>query len=375
MERTLTGSAAIYKSQRKHFDSLELNLFFTSAVSPFSFAMDLTRLKQILARAPSMRIVVIGDLMLDEFVWGKVGRISPEAPVPVVEVTGESFYPGGAANVARNLREFVKGVAVIGMLGKDRSGQQLRELLTAQNIDTYNAVEDEGFSTIVKTRIIALHQQVVRVDREKIVSPSPKQIARVVAAVRDAIQKADAIIFEDYGKGFITTELVTEIAREARAAGKIVAADPNPRHSVDWRGVTVVKPNRAEAFLGSGVPWREPDETPVKDADLRRAGEALLKKWEAKYILVTLGEHGMMLFQQSEAPHYIPTKARQVFDVSGAGDTAIALFTLGLVCGATAIEAAEIANHGSAVVVSKLGTETVTRNELIASFREDTDHD
>ena len=375
MERTLTGSAAIYKSQRKHFDSLELNLFFTSAVSPFSFAMDLTRLEQILARAPSMRILVIGDLMLDEFVWGKVGRISPEAPVPVVEVTGESFYPGGAANVARNLREFVKGVAVIGMLGKDRSGQQLRELLTAQNIDTYNAVEDEGFSTIVKTRIIALHQQVVRVDREKIVSPSPKQIARVVAAVRDAIQKADAIIFEDYGKGFITTELVTEIAREARAAGKIVAADPNPRHSVDWRGVTVVKPNRAEAFLGSGVPWREPDETPVKDADLRRAGEALLKKWEAKYVLVTLGEHGMMLFQQSEAPHYIPTKARQVFDVSGAGDTAIALFTLGLVCGATAIEAAEIANHGSAVVVSKLGTATVTRDELVASFREDSEHD
>ena len=195
--------------------------------------MDLSRLEQILDRAPSMRIVVIGDLMLDEFVWGKVGRISPEAPVPVVEVTGESFYPGGAANVARNLREFVKGVAVIGMLGKDRSGQQLRELLTAQNIDTSNAIADENLSTIVKTRIIALHQQVVRVDREKIVSPSPEQIAKVVTAIRNTIQKTDAIIFEDYGKGFITTELVSQIAREARAAGKIVAADPNPQHSVD----------------------------------------------------------------------------------------------------------------------------------------------
>ena len=337
--------------------------------------MDLSRLEQILDRAPSMRIMVIGDLMLDEFVWGKVGRISPEAPVPVVEVTGESFYPGGAANVARNLREFVDHVAVIGMLGKDRSGQQLRELLTAQNINTSNAVEDETFSTIVKTRIIALHQQVVRVDREKIVSPSADQIAKVVAAIRNAIQKTDAIIFEDYGKGFVTTELVSEIARQARAAGKIVAADPNPRHSVDWRGVTVVKPNRAEAFLGSGVPWREPDEAPGKDADLKRAGETLLKNWETKYVLVTLGEHGMMLFQQNEAPHYIPTKARQVFDVSGAGDTAIALFTLGLVCGATPIEAAEIANHASAVVVSKLGTATVTRDELIASFREDSEHD
>jgi D-beta-D-heptose 7-phosphate kinase/D-beta-D-heptose 1-phosphate adenosyltransferase len=322
-----------------------------------------------------MRITVIGDLMLDEFVWGKVGRISPEAPVPVVEVTGESFYPGGAANVARNLREFVGSVAVIGMLGKDRSGQQLRELLTAQNIDTSKAVEDETFSTIVKTRIIALHQQVVRVDREKIVSPSPEQIARVVAAIRNAMQKTDAIIFEDYGKGFVTTELVSQIAREARAVGKMVAADPNPRHSVDWRGVTVVKPNRAEAFLASGIPWREQDEAPAKDADLRRAGEALLKKWETKYLLVTLGEHGMMLFQQNEAPHYIPTRARQVFDVSGAGDTAIALFTLGLVCGATPIEAAEIANHGSAVVVSKLGTATVTRDELVASFREDSKHD
>ena len=345
------------------------------AVSPFSFPMDLSRLEQILDRAPSMQIMVIGDLMLDEFVWGKVGRISPEAPVPVVEVTGESFYPGGAANVARNLREFVDHVAVIGMLGKDRSGQQLRELLTAQNINTSNAVEDETFSTIVKTRIIALHQQVVRVDREKIVSPSADQIAKVVAAIRNAIQKTDAIIFEDYGKGFVTTELVSEIARQARAAGKIVAADPNPRHSVDWRGVTVVKPNRAEAFLGSGVPWREPDEAPGKDADLKRAGEALLKNWETKYVLVTLGEHGMMLFQQNEAPHYIPTKARQVFDVSGAGDTAIALFTLGLICGATPIEAAEISNHGSAVVVSKLGTATVTRDELIASFREDSEHD
>src|SRR5215469_5869766 len=134
--------------------------------------MDLSRLEEILDRAPSMRIMVIGDLMLDEFVWGRVGRISPEAPVPVVEVTGESFYPGGAANVARNLREFVDYVAVIGMLGKDRSGRQLRELLAEQDIDTSSAIEDESFRTIVKTRIIALHQQVVRVDRETIVSPS-----------------------------------------------------------------------------------------------------------------------------------------------------------------------------------------------------------
>jgi D-beta-D-heptose 7-phosphate kinase/D-beta-D-heptose 1-phosphate adenosyltransferase len=335
--------------------------------------MKLDRLEQILERAVSRRITVIGDLMLDEFVWGKVGRISPEAPVPVVEVTGESFYPGGAANVARNLREFVDHVAVIGMLGNDRSGQQLRKLLSEQKIDTSSAIEEEGFCTIVKTRIIALHQQVVRVDREQIVTPSKAQIAKAVAAVRDSIKETDGIIFEDYGKGFVTSELVTQIAREAANAGKIVAADPNPRHSVDWRGVTIVKPNRAEAFLAAGIPWRDTEEPPEKDTDLERAGEALLKKWETQNVLITLGEHGMMLFRQNDAPHYIRTKARQVFDVSGAGDTAIALFTLGLVCGATPIEAAEIANHASAVVVSKLGTATVTRDELVASFREESE--
>ena len=333
--------------------------------------MNLNRLEQILDRAASKRITVIGDLMLDEFVWGKVGRISPEAPVPVVQVTGESFYPGGAANVARNLREFIDHVSVIGMLGKDRTGRQLRDLLTAQNIDTSDTIEDESFCTIVKTRIIALHQQVVRVDREKIVALQAAQIPKVVAAVRNRIRETDAIIFEDYGKGFVTSELVAQIAQEARTARKMVAADPNPRHLVDWRGVTAVKPNRVEAFLAAGVAWRDPDEAPEKDADLQRAGEALLRKWETNYVLVTLGEHGMMLFQQNDAPHYIPARARQVFDVSGAGDTAIALFTLGLVCGATPIEAAEIANHASAVVVSKLGTATVTRDELIASFRED----
>src|SRR5258708_9608884 len=195
--------------------------------------MNLTRLQEILGRAPAKRILVIGDLMLDEFVWGKVGRISPEAPVPVVEVTGESFYPGGAANVARNLREFVDHVAVIGMLGKDRSGRQLRELLAEQNIDTSSTIEDERFCTIVKTRIIALHQQVVRVDREKILTPSSAHTAMAVAAGRDSLKRNDAIIFEDYGKGVLTTEPVAQIAREAAPAGKTVADHPKPPASRD----------------------------------------------------------------------------------------------------------------------------------------------
>jgi len=333
--------------------------------------MNLKRLQQILERAPSKRILVIGDLMLDEFVWGKVGRISPEAPVPVVEVTGESFYPGGAANVARNLREFINHVSVIGLVGKDRSGLQLRELLTGQKIDIADVVDDDKFPTIVKTRIIARHQQVVRVDREQILGPSPEQIARVVAAVEDKLSDIDAIVFEDYGKGFVAGQLVSQIAQAARTAGKILAADPNSRNLIDWNGMSVVKPNRTEAFLAAGLPWCDPDQAPEQDANLVRAGTILLEKWDTKYVLITLGEHGMMLFQKTEPPHHIPTKARQVFDVSGAGDTAIALFTLALACEATPVEAAEIANQASAVVVGKLGTATVTRAELFSSFEHD----
>jgi D-beta-D-heptose 7-phosphate kinase/D-beta-D-heptose 1-phosphate adenosyltransferase len=335
--------------------------------------MDLKRLRQILDRAASKRVLVIGDLMLDEFVWGRVGRISPEAPVPVVEVTGESFFPGGAANVARNLREFLDRVSVIGLIGKDRSGQQLRQLLAERKIDISDSVEDEKFPTIVKTRIIARHQQVVRVDREKIARPSMTQIGKVVSAVRKKLVNIDAIIFEDYGKGFVTRELVAQIAREARAAKKLVTADPNPQNLIDWTGMTAVKPNRAEAFRAAGIPDRDSELPPKKDVDLVHAGKTLLQKWGLQYLLVTLGEHGVMFFEKGKRPHHIPTKARDVFDVSGAGDTAIAMFTLALVCNATPLEAAQIANHASAVVVGKLGTATVTRDELISSFEHDFD--
>jgi D-beta-D-heptose 7-phosphate kinase/D-beta-D-heptose 1-phosphate adenosyltransferase len=333
--------------------------------------MDLKRLRQILDRAPAKRILVIGDLMLDEFVWGKVGRISPEAPVPVVHVTHETFFPGGAANVARNLREFVDRVSVIGLIGKDRSAQQLRELLGKGKIDLSDSIEDDKFPTIVKTRIIARNQQVVRVDREKIAAPSSKQISKVVAAVRKRLKDFDAIIFEDYGKGFISAELVSQIARDARAAKKIVTADPNSRNLIDWSGVTAVKPNRSEAFLAAGVLNRDADLAPNKDVELVRAGKELMRKWGTQHLLVTLGEHGVMFFEKGKHPHHIPTKARDVFDVSGAGDTAIAIFTLALVCNATPLEAAQIANHASAVVVGKVGTATVRREELIASFEHD----
>jgi rfaE bifunctional protein kinase chain/domain len=333
--------------------------------------MNLKRLQQILDRAATKRILVIGDLMLDEFVWGKVGRISPEAPVPVVEVERESFHAGGAANVARNLCEFTKGVAVIGTIGADERGRQLEDLLARKKIDTSNCIVDSNYGTTVKTRIIAQHQQVVRVDREKVTSLAAKGIKRVVRSVREQLPKLDAIIFEDYGKGFLTNELVGQISQDALAAKKIVTADPNPQHLLDWLKITAATPNRSEAFLALGEAWRDPASSPKRDAELARVGKTLLKKWNMKYLLITLGEGGMMLFQKDRQPHHIPTKARDVFDVSGAGDTAIALFTLALACEANAVEAAEIANHGSAVVVGKLGTATVSRRELIASFEHD----
>ncbi len=329
------------------------------------------RLSEILTGARAKRILVLGDLMLDEFVWGKVGRISPEAPVPVVEVTGESSYPGGAANVARNLREFVARTSVIGLLGTDRGGQQLRQLLEADGIDTSAVIEDADFPTIVKTRIVARQQQVVRVDREQIRPPDAAQIARVTESVREQLPQIDAIILEDYGKGFLTSELVDQICVLGQQAGKIVTVDPNPRHPLAWKNVTAVKPNRAEAFLAAGIPWSDPAEPAQADRALLQVGAALLEKWETRHLLITLGEQGMMLFAPGTEPLHIPTRARQVFDVSGAGDTAIALFTLALACDASAAEAAEVANHASAVVVGKLGTATVSPEDLRASFDDD----
>jgi D-beta-D-heptose 7-phosphate kinase/D-beta-D-heptose 1-phosphate adenosyltransferase len=323
------------------------------------------RLTEILDRASKQRLLVIGDLMLDEFVWGKVGRISPEAPVPVVEVSGESFYPGGAANVARNLREFTPHVGVVGMIGHDRGGEQLRQLLADQKIDTSACTISPDFPTIIKTRIIARHQQVVRVDREKILTPDENQIGSVVAKVNRMLPEIDGIIFEDYGKGFLAEKLVSEIIALARANQKVIAADPNPRHNIPWHGLSVIKPNRSEAFHAAGIPLQEFD---AEDELLKQVGATLLQKWEAELVLITLGEEGMMLFQRGKEPHHVPTKARQVFDVSGAGDTAIALFTLALCSGATPLEAAEIANHASAVVVGKLGTATASPEELRKNF-------
>lgn len=317
---------------------------------------------------PSLRILVAGELILDEFIWGKVGRISPEAPVPVVEVIKESYNAGGAANVARNLREFIDHVHMLGLAGKDAGGAQLESLLVACGIRMECVQVDEEYTTICKTRIIARQQQLVRIDREKRTQLTRRQKDRAVQQFTDILPSIDAVILEDYNKGLLDQELADELISRARAAGKIVTVDPKPSNTVQWRGMTSIKPNRSEAFQAAGVPWSDPMDPALQDQALLGVGQRLLELWQCAHVLVTLSEQGMMLFQPDRSPEHIPIRAQQVFDVSGAGDTAIALFTAALAGGATGHEAAEISNHASGIVVGKFGTATVTREELLASF-------
>jgi D-beta-D-heptose 7-phosphate kinase/D-beta-D-heptose 1-phosphate adenosyltransferase len=333
--------------------------------------MNPERLQQLLTAAAGRRLLVIGDVMLDEFVWGRVSRISPEAPVPVVEVERETSYPGGAANVARNLRPFCAEVHLCGLAGEDGPAEKLKGLLSEELISTGVLVADPERSTIVKTRIVARQQQLVRVDREHRRPVAPEVLKRACSAVRTLLPHVDAVIFEDYGKGFLGQELKDCVTQMAKSAGKYLAADPNPTNPLDWSGVDLLKPNRSEAFAMAEL--RDPGaaDSPLHDAPLLEVGRLLLKKWALPGVLVTLGEHGMIVFLRGAEPYHTPTRAREVFDVSGAGDTAIALHTLAVCAGATPSEAAEISNHASGVVVAKLGTATLTAQELREAFSKD----
>jgi len=309
--------------------------------------------------------------MLDRFIWGNVSRISPEAPVPVVTVDKEEVYSGGAANVARNLVPFAREVHIAGQVGPDPDGELLLEILSAGGIDATGVLCNQRYETTTKTRIIAQKQQVVRFDRERITRITSDQIIRVKRFVLGRCPELDGLILSDYGKGFITQELVDAIIPIAKAAGLVITVDPNPKNPLKWHGVTAIKPNRVEAFREVGVEeehW-QPYGDPLKDDILLRVGEKLLEHWGTDIVQMTLGEHGMILFERGGRSHHIPTVARDVFDVSGAGDTAIALFTLALTAGASAIEAAEISNYGSGVVVGKFGTATLTPEELLASIQ------
>jgi D-beta-D-heptose 7-phosphate kinase/D-beta-D-heptose 1-phosphate adenosyltransferase len=327
------------------------------------------RFESLLAGFSRNRILVVGDLMLDEFIWGKVSRISPEAPVPVVNVASESYYPGGAANVARNIREFTASTMLLGRTGADRYGCQLLELLAASGIHTGGVIQDPAVSTIVKTRIIARNQQVVRVDREQRTPLSPEQTERAAEYVESVAADVDAVVVADYGKGFLTQPLADGLCRSVRRHGKILTVDPHPHTSLLWQNATAIKPNRLEAFLAAGMPASEPVVPVLSDRTLLEAGRRLFECWKPRDLLITLGENGMLLFRKDGEPHHIPTTAKTVFDVSGAGDTAIAILTLALASGAGAEEAADLANRASGIVVGKLGTAAVTAAELRDSIR------
>lgn len=332
--------------------------------------MNRERVAALLRVFAEKRILVIGDLMLDEFLWGKVSRISPEAPVPVVEVVREEWFPGGAANVARNLAEFSKHTRVLGVTGECAHAAHLKSLLTSEGINVEAVQSHACYQTIVKTRVVARQQHVVRIDREKKLRLQPEHAAAALAQLEALLPEIDAIIVEDYGKGLLAQPFAEAICDLANRAGKILAVDPNPHNPLAWRHVSVIKPNRVEAFASAGLPPTEPIDPPTEDTALLEAGRILSEKWDADNLLITLGEQGVLLFRHDAPPYHAPTRAREVFDVSGAGDTVIALYTLALSAGATPAEAAEIANHASGVVVGKLGTATVTPAELLASFTE-----
>jgi D-beta-D-heptose 7-phosphate kinase/D-beta-D-heptose 1-phosphate adenosyltransferase len=328
-------------------------------------APDPGRLRALVDQFSSRRILIAGDLMLDEFVWGKVSRISPEAPVPVVNVVDESYYPGGAANVARNVRELGADAMALGRAGADRYGCRLLELLAGCGIDTSGVQQDAAIPTTVKTRVIARNQQVVRVDRESRAPLAPEDEESAIGFVERVIGDVDAVIVADYGKGFLTQTFADRLSAAARGAGRVLTVDPHPYTSIDWRGATAIKPNRLEAFLASGLPPADPVAPVLSDEALLEAGRRLMDRWKPRDLLITLGEHGMLLFGGTDAPRHIPTCARTVFDVSGAGDTAIAVFTLALASGGTALEAAHLANIASGIVVGKLGTAAVSAAELV----------
>lgn len=327
-----------------------------------------SHLLRLLSSFPHQRILVVGDVMLDRFLWGKVSRISPEAPVPVVEINRESLFPGGAANVARNLRALGSSVSILGVLGDDATGEDLRELLDQQGVNTDGLIVDPNRPTTLKTRIVAHGQQVVRFDREKCVALPPQIERKVLEHFESRLENVSAVIFEDYAKGLLSQRLLNAMQRLAHQAHKVTAADPNSRSRIRYSGLTAVTPNRSEAFAAAGLPHAEPADDVLRDDALIRVGQTLLRIWKPRNLLVTLGEDGMCLFRPGKKPHHIPTVAQEVFDVSGAGDTVIATLVLALAAKADAVDAAEISNHAAGVVVGKVGTATCSPEELIASF-------
>lgn len=310
----------------------------------------------------STGILVIGDLMVDRYIWGKVRRISPEAPVPVVEVSDENMLLGGAANVAHNILSLGGRVFIAGAVGRDNTGKILINMFQEMGFNTDGIVIDGNRPTTVKTRVIAHSQQVVRFDREVKSDVSRSTVTSILNYVKDRLPEIKGIIISDYSKGLITKSLVRKIID--MAGPKIfVTVDPKIGHFDYYKGAGLITPNINEASFSSGIDIED-------DNSLIRAGKALLKKLQCSAVMITRGEDGMTLFEKTGKVTNIPTCAREVYEVSGAGDTVIATLTLCHSAGLKLKDAAIIANHAAGVVVGKIGTAVVTRKEILHSMKE-----
>lgn len=296
--------------------------------------------------------------MLDRYIWGRVQRISPEAPIPIVRVSGESLHAGGAANVVANLRALGGQVTTCGVVGKDQDGMRLRQEIATIGASTSGVVISRSALTISKTRIIAHNQQVVRLDREHEDLASSVR-ARLRAFVRECIDQFDVVIVSDYGKGVVDAELLTLLAELRLRYRFWYLIDPKRRNFSHYREASLMKPNLEEAQLATGIEIRTTQ-------DLCRAGALLLESWKTEAVLVSRGEEGMSLFKKNAPPQHFPATAREVFDVTGAGDTVLATCALALGAGASLEEATMWANHAAGVVVGKVGTATVSPQELKA---------
>jgi D-beta-D-heptose 7-phosphate kinase/D-beta-D-heptose 1-phosphate adenosyltransferase len=319
--------------------------------------------------ASRTRILVVGDVMLDTFLWGSVARISPEAPVPVLDFERESSMPGGAANVARNLTALKVATDIYGVVGEDPAAVQLKGLLTEHHIGCEGLVTSSTRPTSVKTRIVAHTQQVVRIDREAREGIGGALTRRLTAALQQGVSGAAAVIVCDYGKGVVTQAFLEETKNLCRARGLWLSFDPKPVHHLDLSGLSLITPNRKEAFELARLPDETKNPNPLADTNLMRVAESLLRELKPALLLITLGELGMLLCQRDKPPFHIPTVAQEVFDVSGAGDTVIATFSLAIAAGASPIEAAILSNHAAGIVVGKIGTATVSSEELLGSFK------
>ena len=310
--------------------------------------------RELFDRMRERNILVIGDAMLDEWIWGTVTRISPEAPVPVVSVEDHSFTLGGAGNVANNLRALDASVQLVGAVGNDDLAGRIASLLDGIGVRREGVIVVGDRPTTRKTRIVAHSQQVVRADWESTAPFSASDRSRITQFVREHARYADAVVLSDYGKGLISRDIV-----EAALAAPLVIVDPKPQNMSLFAGVSCVAPNMHEAELATGI-------TITDDASLHHVAQTLLDQLGCRYVVITRGERGMALFSSDGVQLHVPAVARTVYDVSGAGDTVVAVLTLAFAAGATAELALQLANFAAGAVVEKLGTATASAQEVLA---------